>query len=95
MGKKKQKQKTNPRKIPKTQADCDKSYQNGADFGCVFCLTLSILALKDKFWFSNEQITEFRKSFQTTLESYNAGEIKFRDVKQALLGDYDITVRLE
>lgn len=92
---KKQKKKTNPHKIPKSQADCEKSYQDGADFGCVFCLTLSILALKDKFGFSNEQITDFRKSFHTTLESHNAGEIKFRDVKQALLGDYDITVRLE
>lgn len=95
MGKKKQKQKTNPRNIPRSQADVDRAYQDGADFGCVFCPTLSILALKDKFGFTNEQITDFRRAFHTTLESHNAGEIKFREVKQALLGDYDITVRLE
>lgn len=92
---KNRKEKTNPRNMPKSQADCDRAYQKGADFGCVFCLTLSILALKDKFGFTNEQITEFRKAFHATLESHNDGEIKFREVKQALLGDYGITVRLK
>lgn len=95
MGKKSKGTKPNPRNVPKTQADCDKSYQNGADFGCIFCLTLSILALKDKFSFTNEQVTEFRRAFQTTLDSYNDGEIKYRELKQALLGDYDITIKLE
>ena len=94
MPKAKQK-KTNPKRVPKTQADVDRAYQQGADFGLEFCLTIVLLTLKDKHDATDEEISRFRREFMDMIESYNAGNFRFREAREALLDDYGIHVNLE
>ena len=86
--------KTNPKKVPKTQVDVDRAWQEGADFGIEFCINNFLLVLKDKRGVSEEEVLSIRDDFLSQIDSINKGYCSYADVKRALGGDYNLFVRM-
>ena len=86
--------KRNPRNVPATQADVERAWGDGADFGMEFCLNLILLVLKDKHNAPNEDILQLRDEFMDAVDSLNRGYMSYADVKRTLHGDYDFRVHL-
>ena len=82
--------KTNPRKIPKTQADVDKAYDRGRTDGAKSTVIIMMYALKDKFNASDEQLTEFFEAITYTVDSINKGYITEKDLQTVIKEDYDM-----
>ena len=87
--------KTNPRKIPKTQADVDRAWREGADFGIEFCINNFLLVLKDKWGMPADDIMRLREGFMSQMESVQKGYCSYADVKRALNKEYNLFVELE
>lgn len=86
--------KTNPKKIPKTQADVDRAWQEGADYGIEFCINNFLFILKDKRGVPDDEIMGIREDFLYQMDSINEGYCTYADVKRALGGDYNFFVEL-
>ena len=84
----------NPRSRPRSQADCERAWSAGADFGAEFCLNLILLVLKDKHGACDDDILQLRDEFMQQIDSYNRGYISYPDIKRTLYGEYDFTVHL-
>ena len=87
--------KTNPKRVPRTQADVEKAHQNGMLFGTEFALNIVLYVLKDKHEASDEDIMRLRDEFVYQIDSISKGYLKYTDVKKALQTEYDLTVKLE
>lgn len=85
----------NPQRVPRTQADVDRAFRYGLDFGCEFALNFVLLVLKDKHDAPDEDVYQLRDEFMELVQSYNMGYITYADVKRTLYGDYDFKVHLE
>ena len=86
--------KVNPRNIPRTQADVDRAYSDGMDFGCEFALNVVLYVLKDKHDAPDEDIMQFRDEFMYVIDSVAKKYLSYSDIQRALSEDYDLTVRL-
>ena len=87
--------KTNPKRIPRSQADVEKAHQNGMLFGTEFALNIVLYVLKDKHEASDEDIMRLRDEFVYQIDSISKGYLKYTDVKRALQTEYDLTVKFE
>ncbi len=87
--------KKNPNKIPKTQSDVDRAWQEGSNFGIEFCINNFLLVLKDKHGMPDDEILKLRSDFMSQIESIAGGYCSYSDVKRALDGDYNLFVRME
>ncbi len=87
--------KTNPKRVPRTQADVEKAHQNGMLFGTEFALNIVLYVLKDKHEASDDDIMQLRDEFVYQIDSISKGYLKYTDVKRALQTEYDLTVKLE
>lgn len=87
--------KTNPRKIPRTQADVDRAMEQGKMLGTELCLTLVLFTLQDKFGAGDEDLTKFSDAFHYTLDSLCKGYITEADIRQALKTEYDTTIEIK
>ena len=85
---------SNPRKVPRSQADVDKAYQRGQDDGTRGALTIMLYTLQDKFGADEEQLREFSKAFNYTLDSMMKGYIKEKDLVAVLKDEYGTTVEV-
>ena len=88
-------QKTNPRKIPRTQADVDRAYEQGKEAGTELCLTLVMFTMLDRFGATEDQLTEFSKAFHYTLDSLSRGYITEADLRKVLKDEYDTEIAVE
>lgn len=86
--------KINPRRIPRTQADCDKAWDEGADFGITFCLKAFCYVLKAKHDATDADLLQLRDEFTEVLEAYNRRDIKVRDIDSVLDEEFNLHVRL-
>ena len=86
--------KVNPNRIPRTQADVDRAYSDGMDFGCEFALNVVLYVLKDKHDAPDEDIMQFRDEFMYVIDSVAKKYLSYPDIQKALSDDYDLTVRL-
>ena len=86
--------KTNPKKIPKTQADVDKAYTDGLDAGLEFGLNIVLYVLKDKHNAPDEDIMQLRDEFMYVISAINEKYLSYPDIKRALAVDYDLAVDL-
>lgn len=86
--------KTNPRRIPRSQADVDRAYQRGMEDATQGLLGIVVITLKD-LGEPDDYIAKFEKKFNKTVQSLLNGDIKERDVSGALKEDYDIEVELQ
>lgn len=87
--------KTNPKRVPRTQADVEKAHQSGMLFGTEFALNIVLYVLKDKHEASDDDIMQLRDEFVYQIDSISKGYLKYTDVKRALQTEYDLTVKLE
>lgn len=85
------KKKTNPRRIPATQADVERARINGVEMG----LRLFIWALIDKHGVSTERIQQLTEDVNDAADSIAKGYIKWSDIEKMLSEDYDVVVRLK
>lgn len=86
--------KVNPRKIPRTQADVDRAAAEGRVEGAEFMATLMCFVLKEDFTASHEHLRQIAERTSFYARQIDAGEIKYRDVKNSLNIEYDVKVRI-
>ncbi len=86
--------KTNPKKIPRTQADVDKAFDTGCLFGLEFTLNLILYVLKDKHNAPNEDILTLRDEFMYANDSVAKKYLSYADIKRCLDEEYDLAVKL-
>ena len=82
--------KTNPRRVPKTQADVDKAYERGKTDGAKSSIIIMMYAMKDKFGATDEQLTDFFEAITYTVDSINKGYVTEKDLQTVIKEDYDM-----
>ena len=87
--------KTNPRRIPRTQADVERAYKAGMDVGTELCLTLVLFTLQDKFGAGDEELTKFSDAFHYTLDSLDKGYITEADLRKVLMDEYNTEIEVK
>ena len=75
------KKKQNPRRIPKTQADVDHAFARGQDVGAKGALIIMLYALLDKHGATEDELKEFSRSFNYTLDAVNQGYVTMADLQ--------------
>lgn len=78
------KSKTNPRKIPKTQADVDRAEAKGQLFGMEFMAVLTMWILIDKHDAPDEDVQQFNEEIKYLLDSIDKGYVSYPDIRRAL-----------
>lgn len=86
--------KTNPKRIPRTEADCRKAYDKGLLDGSVGALTIMLYCLKDKFGADDDQLHEFADAFNYIADSMAKGYITQADLKTVVREEYGTVLRL-
>ena len=86
------KKKTNPNKIPRTQADCDREYHRGLTDGAVRSVVICLWTMVDAFHASEEQIKLFERELRYNLDSIAKGSAKLGDLARALREEYHLEV---
>jgi len=84
-------QKVNPRKIPRTQADVDKAWDEGVLVGVENATAIFLTVCADKFGMEDQMIplwNEINKLSQSVLEK----RVSIPDLKRTLLEGYNINV---
>jgi hypothetical protein len=81
--------KVNPRKIPKTQADCDRALNEGRIQGCQLMLTTIIWILTEKHDAPAADTKQLSEEIHYLLENIAAGNVSFPLVKKVLKEEYD------
>ena len=84
----------NPRRVPRTEADCIKAWNEGADFGITFCLKVFCYVLKDKHDANDADLLQLRDEFEDVLMAYNRKDINMRDIDSVLEDEFHLHVRL-
>lgn len=87
--------KTNPRRIPRTQADVDRAHERGRDEGINGALTLMLYTLMDKFGADDAQLREFADAFCYTIDSINRGYITDADLRKVVKEEYHTVIYLK
>ena len=78
-----QKHKRNPRKIPRTQADVDKAFHDGA----AMVMDLMIYTLGSEMDMPDEWLDKFHARFMVNLRALNAGYITVEDLKETVYAE--------
>ena len=90
--------KTNPKKIPRTQQDVDraydKGYTDGTDNGGIYSITLLNFIMREDFAATDEHIRQINERFNFYTHQIKSGELKFSDVKAALKDEYRTAVHI-
>ena len=81
--------KTNPRRIPRTEADCKAAWRRGNEHGMRGTLTLVLYTLKE-FGATDEEIRDFSVKFNDVLDSIRRGYITEADLKTVCKEEYSI-----
>lgn len=82
-----QKRKTNPLKIPKTQADVDRAYEKGRLDAMTLFLNICVFTLGSDMGMSDEDLETFNKRFVKNLECHLTGEMSAKDIRDTLLSE--------
>jgi len=80
--------KTNPRKIPRSEADVLKAYERGI----AVTTTATLLIMKDKLNADDEHIAEFAHWLEVYLMSLDKKRIDVGAIKSVLADEYDMKV---
>lgn len=83
---------SNPRKIPRTQADVEKAYKRGMNDGLQGALTIMLYTLKDKFNSEDAELKEFADAFNYTVDGINKGYVSEKDLQSVIKDEYGTTV---
>lgn len=80
--------KTNPRRIPRTQADVDRALEQGREEGINGALIMFLYTMRDKFGATDEELTQFSDAFNYVVDSINQGYITEADLKNVVKVEY-------
>lgn len=86
------KKKPNPRKIPRTEADCKRAHDEGMLNGVEFCVNLCLWTLADKWHMNHDQIKDFLAGYEKYSELIRDGVVKYPEVVDCLKREYEIVV---
>ena len=86
--------KTNPKRIPRTEADCRKAYDKGLLDGSVGALTIMLYVMKDKYGYSEDQLHKFADQFNYVADSMAQGYVTKADLMQVVKEEYGTVLRL-
>lgn len=84
--------KTNPRKIPATQADVKRAKEQGYAEGVEAALVMVLYAIADKEHFPKWQIQRIGKEVNDVSDSVIKGYVTIPDILHMLKEEYDIEV---
>lgn len=73
--------KINPRRIPRSQADVDKAFRDGA----AMTLEIMVFTLGTDMDMSDEWLDRFHERYMAHLRAYNAGYITTEDLRNTSL----------
>jgi len=83
--------KTNPRNIPRTQADCDRAWERGVRDGVCNSLAIFMTVLVDKFN-GAEYAQDVWKAIDKLSEEVAEKRVSVPDLKRVLREEYGINV---
>lgn len=89
------KRNTNPRKIPKTQADVDRAEAKGRLFGMEFMGNLILWILADKHDAPDEDMNQLTKEINYLCSSINEGYVSYPDICRALREEHNTEFSIE
>lgn len=75
--------KTNPRRIPRSQADVEKAFRDGA----AMTMELMIFTLGTDMDMSDEWLEKFHERYMAHLRAYHAGYITAEDLRKTTLSE--------
>ena len=84
--------KTNPRKIPRTQADVDRALEIGREEGINGALIMFLYTMRDKFGATDDELTQFADAFNYVVDSINKGYITEADLKNVVRTEYGTVI---
>lgn len=87
--------KTNPRRIPRTQADVDRAEEKGRPFGMEFMTNLTLWILLDKHDAPDEDVLQLRDEILYLCDSIEKGYVSYPDIRRGLLEEHDIKVEFQ
>ena len=80
--------KTNPKRIPRTQADVDKAFMEGLNVGMEISIDIMMTVLLDKHDARQEELDIFSAEINELCDSINKGYVNYADVRNTLREDY-------
>lgn len=83
---------TNPRKIPRTQADVDRAEEQGRITGMEFMATVTIWVLLDKHNATDDEIQVFNEEIKYLMDSIDKGYVSYPDIVRAMKEEHNTTV---
>lgn len=83
--------KTNPRRIPRTQADVDEAWERGVHDGVTYSTAMFMNVLCDKFN-GRDYVPDVWKEIMKLSESMLEKRVSIPDIKRILKEEYDIEV---
>lgn len=83
--------KTNPRKVPRTQADCDRAWQKGVVDGVSNACAIFLTVLLDKFN-GADHIKDVWNEINKLSEEVKEKRVSVADLRHILLAEYGIEV---
>ena len=84
--------KTNPRKLPATQADVKRARKEGQDFGTRMATVLFLTVLLDKEGADGDVIRRVWGEINELSQSVIDGYVNLRDLRNVLFEEYEIEV---
>lgn len=84
------KKKTNPNRIPVSQADVERAEQRGVQFGAQTAVIILFSVLLDKYGYTKEQLLDLWKNVDKLSESINEDRVSVSDLKHTLKEEYEI-----
>lgn len=87
-------QKTNPKKIPKSQADVDKAYGEGFYNGLRDALDIMVYTLGCDCEMSDDWLDFFHERFMKNLDCHVHGELSTKDMRETMYAEKGWEVQL-
>lgn len=86
------KKKTNPTKIPRTQADVERAEKKGQLFGMEFMANLTLWVLLDKHGAPDDDVRELNREIRYLCDSIDKGYVSYSDIRRALQEEHGLEV---
>lgn len=86
---------SNPRRIPRTQADVNKAYKRGMNDGLQGALTIMLYTLKDKMGAEDGELQKFADAFNYTVDGINKGYVSEADLRTVIRAEYGTEIEVK
>ena len=87
--------KVNPKRVPRSQADVDKAWDEGVAKGIERAIYMTLWVLIDRHNATHDEIKQFEAEYMDLADSINRGYVSWYDIRKALVEEYDVELRLK